>query len=124
MLASSKTAVFNLRATSPRISGLTAADVRLAGEFGAAIAVTEFRHGSRKRDIVIAKDAGDNAAVVAGYGGSLNDWKKVGYDAGSLMADPHLSIDSTSVHLAADSPAFGLGFANLPLDQMSKYGIV
>jgi hypothetical protein len=40
VLASSKTAVFNLRATSPRISGLTAADVRLAGEFGAAIAVT------------------------------------------------------------------------------------
>jgi hypothetical protein len=53
---------------------------------------------------------------------SFAAWKKLGFDAASIVADPRLN-DATkgNFRLAADSPAAKLGFEEIPVDRIGPY---
>lgn len=55
-------------------------------------------------------------------GDYLGAWKKLGYDAGSVVADPlFVDPENDDYRLRPESPAFSLGFKELPLDQIGLY---
>jgi hypothetical protein len=62
--------------------------------------------------------AGDQPPTIRGIG-SLDDWKKLGFDQHSLVADP-LFIDARNgdYRLRLESPAFTLGFRPIPMEKI------
>jgi hypothetical protein len=51
--------------------------------------------------------------------GSLSDWKKLGFDQHSLVADPQfMDVERGDYRLRPESPAFALGFQPIPVDQI------
>ena len=62
--------------------------------------------------------AADREPEIRGIG-SLGDWRKLGFDQHSLVADP-LFVDAKNgdYRLRPESPAFRLGFRPIPVDQI------
>ena len=51
--------------------------------------------------------------------GSLSDWKKLGFDQHSLVADPQfVDVKNGDYRLRPESPAFTLGFQPIPVDKI------
>jgi len=51
--------------------------------------------------------------------GSLSDWKKLGFDQHSLVADPQfVDVARGDYRLRPESPAFSLGFQPIPVDKI------
>lgn len=56
--------------------------------------------------------------AVRGVGG-LGDWQKLGFDLHSMVADPRfVDVEHGNYQLQPDSPAFGLGFQPIPVDDI------
>ena len=51
--------------------------------------------------------------------GSLGDWKQLGFDQHSLIANPRfVDVEQGDYRLRPESPAFSLGFQPIPVDQI------
>ena len=51
--------------------------------------------------------------------GSISDWKKLGFDQHSLVADPlFVDVGNGDYRLRPESPAFTLGFQPIPVDKV------
>jgi len=51
--------------------------------------------------------------------GSLSDWKKLGFDQHSLVADPQfVDVERGDYRLRPESPAFSLGFEPIPVESI------
>ena len=54
-------------------------------------------------------------------GETLESWRKLGFDAHSVVADPlFVSPESGDFRLAPGSPAYGLGFEPIPVERIGR----
>ncbi|MEX0728075.1 MAG: right-handed parallel beta-helix repeat-containing protein [Planctomycetaceae bacterium] len=62
--------------------------------------------------------AGEEPLTIRGIG-TLGDWKKLGFDQHTLVADPlFVDIEHGDYRLRPESPAFSLGFQPIPVDKI------
>jgi hypothetical protein len=76
--------------------------------------------GTWDRNLYWTPDGGRDLAF---YGYSFAEWRKLGPDRHSLVADPQfVDPEQFDFRLRADSPAFGLGFQAIDVSAIGLYG--